>query len=150
MNIFEITWPSTKIVSWSRERNLEFVSLDKVLNDHKWPNFLILKLLVDRELYTSKWPKTAVAEIGSHDLICIQTSKWPKYFPFCFGPFWRFELHSSLKRRTRMDNFEFSTSVKWAILKFECISSHVVLSLSQQFGAIWGIPRSATRICGLL
>ena len=27
--------------------------------------------------YTSKWPKTAVTEIGPRDLIC-KTSKWPK------------------------------------------------------------------------
>ena len=32
-------------------------------------------------VYTPNWPKTAVTEIGPRDLICIQTSKWPKYFP---------------------------------------------------------------------
>ena len=37
--------------------------------------------------YTSKWPKTAVTEIGPRDLICIQTSKWPKNCPFHFGLF---------------------------------------------------------------
>ena len=63
--------------------------------------------------YTSKWPKNAVKEIVPRDLTCIQTSNWPKYF----GP----------KRKGK--NI-------WAILKFECMSSHVALSLSQQFWAI--------------
>ena len=36
----------TKIVSWSRERNMKVFSLDKILTDYKWPNFLILNLLV--------------------------------------------------------------------------------------------------------
>ena len=54
------------------------------------------------------YPKTAVTEIGPRDLIYIQTSKWPKYFSLSF----------------------------WAILKFECMSTHVVLSLSQQFWAV--------------
>ena len=34
--------------------------------------------------YNSKWPKTAVTEIGPRDLICIQTSKWPKYCSLWF------------------------------------------------------------------
>ena len=49
-----------------------------------------------------------MTEIGPHYLICIQTSKWPKMT----GNFF------------------------WAILKFECISSHMSLSLSQQFWVI--------------
>ena len=51
--------------------------------------------------YIPKWPKTAVTEIEPRDLICIQTSKWPKYFfPFVlshFGvwtPWGHFEVQS--------------------------------------------------------
>ena len=40
--------------------------------------------------YTSKWPKTVVTEIGSGDFICIQTSKWPKYFFLSFWAILRF------------------------------------------------------------
>ena len=86
--------------------------------------------------YTSKWPKTAVTEIGSGDLICIQTSKWPKYFSLSFWPILRFELQNGPFNRYRKLEFVHSGSKFEAILKFEWISSHLTLSLSQQFRAI--------------
>ena len=84
--------------------------LDMHSNSKMAPNFKMAQ--------NSKWP---------------QTSKFPKFSKkkFYFILYW-----------ARMDNFEFSTSVKWnilkfgAILKFVCISIHVVFSLSKQFWAI--------------
>ena len=57
-----------------------------------------------------------------------------KYFDFLsfwanskFGAILKFNLHNGPKWKGKN---------MWAILKFECISSHVILSLSQQFWAI--------------
>ena len=90
-----------------------------------WPqvwdrNWRVASFFITR--YTSKWPKTAVTEIGSRDLTCIQTSKWPQYFHFRFGPFWSLN----------------ACQVTWPYL---CHSS---------FGSFWGISRIATRITEVL
>ena len=119
------------------------------------------------ELYL-KMTQNCFDRDSPRDLICIQTSKWPKLqngsnFKMAqtskcsiwrwrkleivhsgslqnkiqfvrwkfrsFGPFW------SLWPFWR-SNFKMAQNwriIIWAILKFECISSHVVLSLSQQF-----------------
>ena len=72
--------------------------------------------------YTSKWPKTAVTEMGSRDLTC-KLQNGPNVFSLPF----------------------------LANLKLECMSSHVALSLSQQFWAIlrymiYGISRTINEI----
>ena len=80
----------------------------------------------DSTRFTSKWPKTVVTEIGSGDLIWIQTSKWPKYFSLWFWAILRFELLMALNLKMALNvkitpNFKMvhSGSKFEAILKFK-------------------------------